>query len=121
MAVGRVVFRVSYLHDGGALSVQLGEQFHDLFGLRGVEISGWFVGQDDQRIIASGISDGIESGVFRPADPQRVAAFVANHINGIFFSSIMREDVDIAASMAELKQNLWLILDYDPTGLGTKI
>ncbi len=75
----------------------------------------------ERRIIASGISGSIESGVFRPADPQRVAAFVANHINGIFFSSIMREDVDIAASMAELKQNLWLILDYDPPGLGTKI
>lgn len=70
----------------------------------------------ERQIIASGISGGIENGVFRPVDPQRVAAFVANHINGIFFSSIMRGDVDIAASMAELKQNLWLILDYDAAG-----
>lgn len=70
----------------------------------------------EHEIIASGISGGIEIGVFRPVDAQRVAAFVARHIDGIFFSSIMREDIDFAASMAELKQNLWLILDYDAAG-----
>lgn len=66
----------------------------------------------EREIIASGISGGIESGVFCPVDPDRVASFVSTHIDGIFFSSIMRDDVDLAANMAELKKTLWLIIDY---------
>ena len=67
----------------------------------------------ERGIIAAGIADGIEAGMFRPVDPERIAWFVSTHIDGIFFSSIMRADVDLRAGMAELKQNLWLVLGYE--------
>lgn len=69
----------------------------------------------EMEIITASISSGIEIGAFRPVNAQRVAAFVAAHIDGLFFTSITRRDIDFAASMAALKQNLWLILDYDTT------
>ena len=67
----------------------------------------------ERRIIATGISKGVELGVFRPVDAGRTASFVSTHIDGVFFSSLMREDVDLASAMAELKTNLWTILGYD--------
>jgi AcrR family transcriptional regulator len=67
----------------------------------------------ERRIIATGIAKGVDLGVFRPVDAGRVASFVSTHIDGIFFSSLMREEIDLASAMAELKRNLWLILGYD--------
>ncbi len=67
----------------------------------------------ERRVVAAGIAKGTELGLFHAVDPDRTAAFVSTHIDGIFFSSLMRSDVDMAKSMDELKRNLWLILGYD--------
>ncbi len=64
-------------------------------------------------IIGSSIQKGTEMGMFRSVDARRVAAFVSTHIDGIFFSSLMRHDIDMAGDMAELKRVLWLILGYE--------
>jgi len=66
----------------------------------------------ERNIIASGIEEGVAQGIFGPVDPARMAAFVSTHIDGIFFSSLMRPDVDLAADMAALKAVLWQILGY---------
>jgi AcrR family transcriptional regulator len=66
----------------------------------------------ERDIIASGIREGVAQGVFTAVDPVKVAAFVSTHIDGIFFSSLMRPDTDLAADMAELKAVLWQILGY---------
>ncbi len=67
----------------------------------------------EKKIIAAGIDKGIATGVFRPVNADRTASFVSTHIDGIFFSSLMRDDVDLVSSMAELKQTLWLVLGYE--------
>jgi len=66
----------------------------------------------ERDIIASGIREGVAQGVFTAVDPVKVATFVSTHIDGIFFSSLMRPDTDLAADMAELKAVLWQILGY---------
>ena len=66
----------------------------------------------ERNIIVSGIEEGVAQDIFGPVDPARVAAFVSTHIDGIFFSSLMRPDVDLAADMAQLKEVLWQILGY---------
>ncbi len=67
----------------------------------------------ERNIIASSIEKGIELGIFRPVDAQAVSSFVSTHIDGIFFSSLMRRDVDLEDDMEELKRVLWMILDCD--------
>ena len=67
----------------------------------------------ERNIIASSIEKGIALGIFRPVDAQAVSSFVSTHIDGIFFSSLMRRDVDLEGSMEELKRVLWLILGCD--------
>ena len=66
----------------------------------------------ERDIIESGIREGVAQGTFTAVDPVKVAAFVSTHIDGIFFSSLMRPDTDLAADMAELKAVLWQILGY---------
>ena len=67
----------------------------------------------ERNIIATAIEEGVARGIFGPVDPARVAAFVSTHIDGIFFSSLMRPDVDLAADMAQLKAVLWQILGHE--------
>src|SRR5438067_1754909 len=47
-AVSRVLFRVGHLHDGCPGLVQFTEEFHDLAGLRGVQVAGRLVGQQQR-------------------------------------------------------------------------
>src|SRR5438445_10776838 len=50
-SVCRVGFRVSDLHDGCALLIQLPKELHDLFGLTGMQVAGGFVGKQEQRLV----------------------------------------------------------------------
>lgn len=49
---------VSDHDDGLALSVELCEEIHDLASCDGVEIPGWFIREDDLRVIEEGTGDG---------------------------------------------------------------
>ena len=54
LAVARVFFRVRDLHDGGAGAVELAEKLHDFAGLRGVEVAGGLVGEQQRRRMNNG-------------------------------------------------------------------
>src|SRR5439155_26228558 len=49
-AIRGILLGVRDLHDGHALLVQLAEQFHDLFALAGVQVSGWFISEQKLRL-----------------------------------------------------------------------
>jgi AcrR family transcriptional regulator len=68
---------------------------------------------EERSILATAIKEGIVRGIFDPVDPGGIAAFVSTHLDGIFFSSLMRKDVDLVAGMATLKAVLWQILGYE--------
>lgn len=66
----------------------------------------------ERSTIEIAVQQGIEKGLFRPVDPKQVAAFVSTHIDGVFFGSMMRDDVDIDSGIQELKTQLWQQLGY---------
>jgi len=68
---------------------------------------------EERSILSTSIKAGIALGVFRVIDASRIAAFVSTHIDGIFFSSLMRKDVDLVAAMTMLREVLWEILGYE--------
>jgi len=64
----------------------------------------------ERKIISSGIREGIRLGLFAPVDADALTAFVSTHIDGIFFGSMMREEVDLAERMHQLRRILWQLL-----------
>src|SRR5580700_3167784 len=45
--IGRVRFRVSDLHDGCSVLAQVTKEFHDFFGLKGMQISRRLIGEQE--------------------------------------------------------------------------
>ncbi|MBS38515.1 MAG: hypothetical protein CMO26_21645 [Thiotrichales bacterium] len=66
------------------------------------------------RVISENVRRGVELDIFRDVDPDRVAAFVSTHIDGIFYDSFIRRDDDMNAAMDDLKWALWSVLHYQP-------
>ncbi len=69
----------------------------------------------EKKIIADCVRDGIREGLFEKTDPKNLARFVSTHIDGIFYGSIVRPDVKITQSMNDLKKTLWAQLGYVAT------
>lgn len=67
----------------------------------------------ERRILAESIRVGINQGLFKQSDPEKLAAFVSIHLDGIMVASMIRTEFDIAREMAELKQVLWHLLGAD--------
>lgn len=67
---------------------------------------------EERGILAASIRDGIARGLFQPVDPEQAAAFVSTHIDGIFFGSTVRPDVDLAEAMERLRTVLWQLLGH---------
>lgn len=70
----------------------------------------------DRAIIARGIRQGVDLGLFNPVDVDRMTSFVSSQIDGIFFGAMMRADVDLVAKMEELRHFMWRLLGYVPSG-----
>ncbi len=68
--------------------------------------------EEEYRILADSVRQGIALGHFRKVDPLQVASFVSTHIDGIFYDSFIRNDKDIAHAMSDLKWVLWTVLGY---------
>ena len=70
--------------------------------------------QQELKVIAENVRIGVEQGIFDNVDPDRVAAFVSRHIDGIFYDSFIRIDDDMNRAMGDLKWVLWSLLRYQP-------
>ena len=68
----------------------------------------------ERHIIASGIRRGIDQGVFKPVKVNKLTAFVSSQLDGIFFGSMMRTDVNLRVRIEDLRGILWQLLSYDP-------
>lgn len=72
-----------------------------------------FYREEEQDILSSCIQRGAEMGIFKTVDPDATARFVSVHLDGILFASLVRQDFDIASSVAQLERFLWEYLQYD--------
>lgn len=62
---------------------------------------------DEQDLLAQNIREGMRRGQFRAVDARSVAEFISTHLDGIFFASMSRPDVDHRARMENLRRTLW--------------
>ena len=70
----------------------------------------------ERKILAESIRVGINQGLFENTDPDKLAAFVSIHLDGIMVASMIRDEFDIAKEMYELKQTLWYLLGTEKPG-----
>jgi AcrR family transcriptional regulator len=68
----------------------------------------------ERHIIASGIRQGMKLGLFQRVDADELAGIVSTQIDGIFFGSMMRPDVNFREQMEKLRALLWQLLGHAP-------
>ncbi len=62
---------------------------------------------DERALLAESLAEGVRRGLFRPLDPQELAAFVQTHLDGAFFGSMTRASADLEAGIERLRRVLW--------------
>ena len=60
----------------------------------------------EERLLRRTIAAGIKKRVFRPADARRAALFLSTHLDGIFFATMLRPELDMRDLMEDLRQML---------------
>ena len=70
----------------------------------------------ERHIISSGIRQGIALRLFNRVDPDQLSGIVSTQIDGIFFGSMMRPDVNLREQMEKLRGLLWQLLGYAAGG-----
>lgn len=68
--------------------------------------------EEERRLLARAINEGVARGFFRPVDGERLAQFVSTHLDGIMVASIIRSNLDIADAVSTLRGILFESLGY---------
>lgn len=71
---------------------------------------------DEYTLLSDSIASGVRRGLFRPVDAHGVAVFVSTHLDGIFFATMTRPELDMRELMVNLRSTLWDYLGCDATG-----
>lgn len=77
---------------------------------------------EEARMLSLCIRQGVDSGVFQPVDPESVAQFISTYLDGLMVRSVILSDLDLKASMDNMRQILWSALGYQdkaPATAGT--
>ena len=72
----------------------------------------------ERKLLADGIRLGVERGVFTCESPDRTAAFVSTHIDGIFYGAFVRPELNIETAMHELRSVIWRLLEFQSDARG---
>lgn len=67
---------------------------------------------EEEKVLASAINSGIDSGIFEPVDADDVSALISTFLDGVMVRSVIISDFDYRAAILEFKGNLWRILGY---------
>jgi hypothetical protein len=68
--------------------------------------------EEERRLLARAISEGVAAGEFASVDGERLAQFVSTHLDGIMVASIIRSDLDIREAVSTLRGILFESLKY---------
>ena len=69
--------------------------------------------QREIAILEENIAECVRRGIFSDVNPRDLARFVSIHLDGIFFASMIRSDMDLADMVNDLKRLLWNNLASD--------
>jgi AcrR family transcriptional regulator len=72
--------------------------------------------EEERRLLARAINEGVASGVFQAVDGDRLAQFVSTHLDGIMVASIIRSNLDIVDAVSTLRGILFESLGYKVAG-----
>jgi TetR/AcrR family transcriptional regulator, cholesterol catabolism regulator len=70
--------------------------------------------KDEYSLLSECINEGVRRGLFRPVDPHGTAIFVSTHLDGIFFATLTRPEIDMRSLMLNLQTTLWDYLGCGP-------
>jgi AcrR family transcriptional regulator len=68
---------------------------------------------EECRLLARAIDDGVAHKTFRPVDSARLALFVSSHLDGIIVAGIVRPGFDLRQAFDDLRSFLWRHLAPD--------
>jgi AcrR family transcriptional regulator len=79
----------------------------------------------EELLLRKTIAAGVKRGLFRPADAKRAALFLSTHLDGIFFATMIRPELDMCELIEDLRQMLWAYLGNggqarSPEGQGSR-
>lgn len=66
----------------------------------------------EREMLSACIRRGIEQGVFRDVDPERIAQYVSTYLDGAMVRAVILPDFDLKAAVADLKTTTWELLGY---------
>lgn len=72
--------------------------------------------EEERRLLARAIGEGVASGVFQSVDGDRLAQFVSTHLDGIMVASIIRSDLDINDAVSTLRSIVFESLGHKAAG-----
>lgn len=58
-------------------------------------------------ILSENIQVCIERGIFQEADAKNLAKFISVYLDGVFFASMIRSDIDVPTMVSALRELLW--------------
>lgn len=70
---------------------------------------------EESKMLATCIRDGIDRGLFEPVDPKQVAQFISTQLDGLMVRSKIFPRLKLRQSVDEFRRILWVSLSYRPT------
>ena len=67
---------------------------------------------EETRMLSQCIRQGVESGIFKPVDPESVALFISTYLDGLMVRTVILTDLDLKTSVDNFREILWSALGY---------
>lgn len=66
----------------------------------------------ERRLLSRVVSKGIEQGLFKPVDPNRISDFISTHLDGCVVRSVVLDNFDVRAEVRSLRSIVFQLLGY---------
>lgn len=66
----------------------------------------------ERTMLSDCIRTGIEKGVFKPVDPDKVAQYISTYLDGAMVRAVILSDFDLPGAVRDLRDTVWELLGY---------
>ena len=67
----------------------------------------------EREMLSDSIRQGIESGAFRPVDPERIARYISTYLDGAMVRAVILPDFELESAVGDLRDTVWELLGYN--------
>jgi len=68
----------------------------------------------EREMLSACIRQGVDRGVFRPVDPERIARYISTYLDGAMVRAVILSDFDLDSAVGDLRDTVWELLGYKP-------